>query len=61
MTKFDISGMSCAACSARIEREVSNLKGVTSCQVNLLTNSMEIEGEIESSVVISLDKTRHIC
>ena len=53
MTKFDISGMSCAACSARIEKEISNLKGVTSCQVNLLTNSMEIDGEIESSTVIS--------
>lgn len=53
MAKFDITGMSCAACSARIEKEVSALEGVIACQVNLLTNSMEIQGEIDANTVIS--------
>lgn len=44
MTQFDISGMSCAACSARVEKAVSNVAGVSSCSVNLLTNSMSVEG-----------------
>lgn len=41
--KFDITGMGCAACSARIEKGVSKMPGMTKCQVNLLTNSMEVE------------------
>ncbi len=53
MRKFDISGMSCAACSARIERAVSSLDGVETCSVNLLTNSMEIEGSVTDADVIS--------
>ena len=44
MEKFDITGMGCAACSAKIEKAVSNLEGVTSCSVNLLTNSMTTDG-----------------
>ena len=38
MKKYDVSGMSCAACSARVEKAVSDVEGVTSCTVNLLTN-----------------------
>ncbi len=53
MRKFDISGMSCAACSARVERAVSALSGVDSCSVNLLTNSMTVEGESSDSEIIA--------
>lgn len=41
--KYSISGMSCAACQARVEKAVSNLDGVSTCAVNLLTNSMQVE------------------
>ena len=40
--KYDVKGMSCAACQAHVEKAVSNLKGVSSCRVNLLTNSMDV-------------------
>ena len=40
MKQFNVTGMSCAACSARVEKAVSALPGVTACSVNLLTNSM---------------------
>ncbi|MBR2381038.1 MAG: heavy metal translocating P-type ATPase [Clostridia bacterium] len=53
MKKFDISGMSCAACSARVEKAVSSLSGVDSCSVNLLTNSMEVEGTATDVEIIS--------
>ena len=53
MKKFDISGMSCAACSARIEKAVSSLDGVDVCSVNLLTNSMEIEGTATDEAIIT--------
>lgn len=53
MRKFDISGMSCAACSARVEKAVSSLDGVDSCSVNLLTNSMEVEGGATDEAIIS--------
>ena len=53
MKKFDISGMSCAACSARVEKTVSSLEGVEICSVNLLTNSMEVEGSATDSEIIS--------
>ena len=42
MKKFDVRGMSCAACSARVESAVSKLDGVESCSVSLLTNSMTV-------------------
>lgn len=45
--------MSCAACSARVERAVSEVKGVTSCSVNLLTNSMGVEGTAEPQAIIN--------
>ncbi len=50
--KFDITGMSCAACSARIEKAVSAIEGVEKCSVNLLTNSMTVETSLESDVII---------
>ena len=53
MAKYDISGMSCAACSARVEKAVKSVEGVTSCDVNLLTNSMNVEGDVSSETVIS--------
>ena len=44
MKQYDVTGMSCAACSARVEKAVSALEGVESCAVNLLTNSMSVGG-----------------
>lgn len=41
--KYDVTGMGCSACSARIEKGVSKMDGVVVCNVNLLTNSMEVE------------------
>lgn len=52
MKQYNVTGMSCAACSARIEKAVSKLPGVDSCSVNLLTKSMNIEGNISSENVI---------
>ncbi len=53
MKKYDISGMSCAACSARVEKAVSSLDGVEACSVNLLTNSMEVVGSATDNEIIS--------
>ena len=53
MRKFYITGMSCAACSARVEKTVSSLEGVELCAVNLLTNSMEVEGSATDAEIIS--------
>ena len=44
MEHFEITGMSCAACSSRVEKAVGSLEGVQECTVNLLTNSMIVEG-----------------
>lgn len=44
MEKYAVTGMSCAACSARVEKAVGKVEGVTSCSVSLLTNSMGVEG-----------------
>ena len=52
MEKYAITGMSCAACQARVEKAVSGLEGVDSCSVNLLTNSMGVEGDIKPEVII---------
>ena len=52
MKQYIVTGMSCAACSARVEKAVSQVPGVTSCSVSLLTNSMGVEGEASSSDVI---------
>lgn len=53
MEKFDVTGMSCAACSARVEKAVSKLDGIESCSVNLLTNSMAVEGNVSPETIIS--------
>ena len=53
MTQYDVKGMSCAACSSRVEKAVSALDGVTSCSVSLLTNSMAVEGSAPESEVIA--------
>ena len=53
MRSFNISGMSCAACSARVERAVSATEGVTACSVNLLTNSMTVEGSATDEKIIA--------
>ena len=53
MQKFNVGGMSCAACSARVEKAVSALDGVRTCSVSLLTNQMTVEGDVDASAVIS--------
>ncbi|MGN0523474.1 MAG: cation transporter, partial [Eubacterium sp.] len=53
MTQYNITGMSCAACSARIEKAVNAIDGVDSCTVNLLTNSMGVEGTAAPEEIIS--------
>ena len=52
MKKFNVTGMSCAACSSRVERAVSKLEGVENCSVNLLTGLMSVEGSITAEEVI---------
>ena len=52
MTQFDVSGMSCAACSAGVEKAVSAVSGVDSCAVSLLTNSMGVEGSASAEEII---------
>lgn len=56
MQKYDITGMSCAACSARVQRAVSALDGVEECNVNLLTNSMTVEGTAKEDDIIAAVK-----
>ena len=53
MEQYDVTGMSCAACSARVEKAVGKVKGVTSCSVSLLTNSMGVEGTASPQEIIS--------
>ena len=52
MQQFIVTGMSCAACSARVEKAVSKVDGVTSCSVSLLTNSMGVEGTAADQAII---------
>ena len=53
MEQYTVTGMSCAACSARVEKAVTNVPGVTSCSVSLLTNSMGVEGTATSDQIIA--------
>ena len=53
MERYDVTGMSCAACSARVEKAVLSVDGVQSCSVNLLTNSMNVDGTAESGAIIA--------
>ena len=52
MQQYNVTGMSCAACSARVEKAVSKVSGVISCSVSLLTNSMGVEGTADSAAII---------
>ncbi len=52
MKQYNVTGMTCAACSARVEKAVSDLSGVDSCSVNLLTGSMAVEGSADDKTVI---------
>ena len=53
MEQYTVTGMSCAACSTRVEKAVSKVDGVTSCSVSLLTNSMGVEGAASPEAVIA--------
>ncbi len=53
MEQYTVTGMSCAACTARVEKAVSGVKGVTSCSVSLLTNSMGVEGTAGTEEIIA--------
>ena len=52
MKQYNVTGMSCAACQARVEKAVGNVPGVTSCSVSLLTNSMGVEGDADEQEII---------
>ena len=52
MKQYQVTGMSCAACSARVEKAVSKVDGVTACSVSLLTNSMGVEGTASPEAII---------
>lgn len=56
MTQYNVTGMNCAACSARVEKAVSKVEGVTSCSVSLLTNSMGVDGTADSGAIIKAVK-----
>ena len=56
MEQFNVKGMSCAACSARVEKAVSKVPGVTSCTVSLLTNSMGVEGSASPESIMAAVK-----
>lgn len=56
MKQFNVTGMSCAACSARVEKAVSEVKGVKACSVSLLTNSMGVEGSATEDEIINAVK-----
>lgn len=56
MRQFEVTGMSCAACSARVEKAVEALPGIEVCSVNLLTNSLAIEGEVSDKEIIKAVK-----
>ncbi|MBR4733769.1 MAG: heavy metal translocating P-type ATPase [Lachnospiraceae bacterium] len=70
MDQYQVTGMSCAACSARVEKAVNAVEGVTSCSVSLLTNSMGVEGTADPQAVIKavtaagygakLKQTKHV-
>ncbi len=56
MTQYNVTGMSCAACSSRVEKAVSKVGGVTACSVSLLTNSMGVEGDASPQDIINAVK-----
>ena len=56
MKQYNVTGMSCAACSARVEKAVSSVEGVSSCSVSLLTNSMGVDGTASDTAIIEAVK-----
>ena len=61
MKQYTVTGMSCAACSARVEKAVSKVEGVTSCSVSLLTNSMGVEGSAtEAQIVEAVEQAGYV-
>lgn len=54
MKKFKITGMSCASCSSRVEKAVSAVEGVTLCEVNLLTNTLTVDGDVSDESIIKV-------
>ena len=57
MEQYNVTGMTCAACQARVEKVVSKVPGVTSVSVNLLTNSMGVEGTaLSTDIVAAVEK-----
>ena len=62
MKQFNVTGMSCAACSARVEKAVKVVDGVESCSVNLLTNTLTVEGTMTDKDIISaVKKAGSVC
>ena len=53
MEQYNVTGMSCAACSARVEKAVGQVPGVTACSVSLLTNSMGVEGTADAAAIMA--------
>ena len=60
MKQYTVTGMTCAACQARVEKAVSAVPGVTSCAVSLLTNSMGVEGTAPPEAIIKAVETAKI-
>ena len=56
MEKYNVTGMSCAACSARVEKAVKDVDGVSECSVSLLTSSMVVEGGDSEKIVKAVKK-----
>ena len=56
MQQYSVSGMTCAACSARVEKAVLSVEGVSSCSVSLLTNSMSVEGGSPEKIIAAVQK-----
>ena len=53
MRQFDVSGMTCSACVAHVEKAVSKVEGVKSCSVSLVTNSMNVEGSATDEAIVA--------
>ena len=56
MDKYIVTGMSCAACSARVEKAVNEVDGVKSCSVSLLTNTLIVDGDIKEDKIVEAVK-----
>ena len=61
MKQYNVTGMSCAACSARVEKAVNKVQGVTACSVSLLTNSMGVDGTAADADIIAAVTAFAIC